>query len=266
MAEIQVFENPQALQQGAAKRLVELARAAIADHGAFHIALAGGSTPRGLYEWLARPELSAGIDWSRWHIWFGDERSVPPDHPDSNYRMAREALLDHVPIPDDQIHRMIAETDDREKCAKDYEGLLQDQLPRHGDGRPRFDLVLLGMGPDGHTASLFPGTTILEVEDRLVAPVWVEKLDTWRMSLTYPAINAAGHVMILATGESKAEMIRRVLGNTHEESTLPIQRIRPAGELEWFLDTSAAGRLSRCELEAGSSKLEVKCPGLTPKN
>ncbi len=237
---LRVFADTGALAEAAAERFAGLAEAAIAEQGRFCVALAGGSTPAGLYRRLAASPWRERLDWSRVEVFFGDERSVPPDHADSNYRMARETLLDHVPVPPGQIHRMIAETEERNARARDYADTLRDRLPTDDD-TPRFDLVLLGVGDDGHTASLFPGTPILDVRERLVAPVFVDRLATWRMSLTFPVLDAARHILFLAAGEAKAPVLERVFGAA-DGAPLPVQRLRPRGQCEWFVDRAAAGR------------------------
>jgi len=221
--------------------VVELAREAIAARGVFHLALAGGSTPKTLYRLLAQPRHAARIEWSRVHVWFGDERCVPYDHPDSNYRMAREALLDRVPLPPAQIHPMPTALSRLRLGATEYARLLRMLLPRDPAGHPVFDLVLLGMGPDGHTASLFPGTCGLHERERLVAAAYVDKLHAWRITLTLPAINAARHVMFLIAGAEKAAPLAHAMAGA--VPPLPVQRVAPSGELEWWLDTAAAAQL-----------------------
>ena len=238
---IHILEDPTTLAQAVAQRWCDLARAAQAERGVFTVALAGGSTPRLLYETLAAPPWRERMDWSRCEIFFGDERSVPPDHPDSNYRMARESLLDHVPIPPERIHRMHGERRPLEQAAEDYAACLA-ALPRDGEGLPCLDLVLLGLGPDGHIASLFPDTAILEEDQRWVAPVYVDKLATWRLSLTYPVLDHARQVVLLVAGEGKRQIVRAVLGGDGADS-YPVQRLRPRGELHWYLDAAAAADL-----------------------
>jgi 6-phosphogluconolactonase len=239
---IHILKDATELASAAARRVVDLAERAVAEHGAFHLALAGGSTPQGLYHVLARPEFSEKIPWEKVRVYFGDERNVPPDHADSNYRMARKSLLEHVPIPAEQIFRMHGE-DPPEEAAAAYAQVLKRELPADGNGWPQFDLVLLGMGPDGHTASLFPNTDILDSREHAVDAVHVPKLDTWRISLTFPTINAARHVAILVSGEKKADVTRHVLCHTPGAAPLPIQMVRPSGPVEWYLDADAAMHL-----------------------
>lgn len=232
-----IMQNADELFRAAAERVLELGRAAIADHEAFHLALAGGSTPAGLYRELARQ--ADALPWERVHIWFGDERCVPPDDDRSNFRMARETLLQHVPIPEAQVHRIHGE-DEPHAAAAAYDERLARSLPQE-EGGWRLDLLLLGLGPDGHVASLFPETDILGKHKALAAAVYVPKLESWRVSLTLPVINHAAHTMLLVSGAGKAEIVRRVLQGA--PAGLPIQMIRPRGSMEWFLDADAAARL-----------------------
>lgn len=244
--ELYVHPNPQTLSLAAAERWIELAGQAIAERGAFHAALSGGSTPKILYETLARPDLASQVEWHRVHIYFGDERAVPPTHPDSNYRMAELALLRHVPIPTTQVHPMETDLTRIRQNARAYEELLRTALPKDADGLPVLDLVLLGLGPDGHIASLFPRTCALREQSQLTMAVYVDKLHAWRMTLTYPVIDRARHVMLLATGQGKAETVRRALREPAPEmESLPVQRLRPAGTMEWRLDAEAAALLSK---------------------
>lgn len=237
---LHIHTDPAALAHAAAARCIELARSAQAGHGTFHVALAGGSTPRQLYRLLAT-DYRESIDWARTHVYFGDERCVAPDHPDSNYAMAHEALLRHVAIPPAQVHRIEADDPDPRAAARRYADLLQHRLPRpHAHATGCFDLVLLGLGPDGHIASLFPDTPILDEQRAWVAAVRVEKLSAWRISLTYPVLNAARHVALLVAGDGKAAVIRDVIATPGAAARYPAGRLHPAGELEWFLDHAAA--------------------------
>ncbi|WJW75901.1 6-phosphogluconolactonase [Thiohalobacter sp. IOR34] len=238
--QVSVLPSPEALAEAAARRIDEAARAAIRARGAFHIALAGGSTPRRLYRRLAESPFAEAIDWSHIHVYFGDERAVPPDHADSNYRMAEEALLSRVPIPREQIHPMRARPERIETDAASYAELLNRCLPRE-DGLPRLDLALLGVGPDGHTASLFPGTPVLEERQRLVAPVYVERLQSWRLTLTYPVLEAARGLLFLVAGSDKAPIVHRLFREPETGApALPVAAIRPGGEVQWLLDAAAA--------------------------
>jgi 6-phosphogluconolactonase len=236
-----VFDDAGSVARAAAARVAEVARESTGARGLFTVALSGGSTPRGVYELLAGEEFREGIDWPNVHVFFGDERMVPADRAESNYRMANEALLARVPIPPENVHR-IDGVGDAAANASAYESEMRGLF---GDAEwPRLDHVLLGMGDDGHTASLFPGTGVLKEGRLWVAPNWVEKLGAWRVTLTAPAINAARHVTFLVTGAAKAGRLREVLKGEHEPSRLPSQLIRPHdGTLEWFVDRAAASSL-----------------------
>ncbi len=204
---------------------------------AFHIALAGGSTPKQLYEHLAREYISK-IDWSRWHVWFGDERAVSPDDPASNYRLAEVSLLAHVGIPGTQVHRMPADGVLADGATR-YDAELRAGIARVLDGMPRFDVVLLGLGDDGHTASLFPGDAALDVRDRACTTSVAVKEPLDRLTLTYPAINAAAQVAFLVTGAGKEAALRGV-----QERNVPAAAVRPYdGEVVWFLDRAASAGL-----------------------
>jgi 6-phosphogluconolactonase len=233
---IQVVADPAAIATFAAEKIIALADIAIPRKGEFSIALSGGSTPKTLFQLLATDPYSKRIAWENWQIYFGDERCVPPTHPDSNFRMASEALLDHVSIPAEHIHRMKGEIDP-EDAATEYGQLLNQNF---GDGG--LDLILLGMGDDGHTASLFPHTTALgEMNHRCVANR-VEKLNTWRITMTAPFINRADEIIIMVSGAAKTARIEQVLQGPHDPETLPIQLISPqSGHLLWIMDAAAGG-------------------------
>jgi 6-phosphogluconolactonase len=242
---LQVFADASEVARAAALRFIEIARESIAARGRFSVALAGGSTPKRIYELLASDELSNQLDWSHVHIFFGDERCVPPDDAESNYRMANESLLARVALPEQNVHRMRGEGD-----AVANARLYEDELRGYFDGEdwPQFDLVMLGMGDDGHTASLFPGTRALDVHAAWVTANWVEKFNAFRVTLTVPAINHARHVMFIITGASKAERLQEVLYGAREPQRLPSQLIQPhEGGLAWFLDEAAAKLLRKDE-------------------
>jgi 6-phosphogluconolactonase len=229
--------DARALASRASERVLAAADSARAECGAFHIALAGGSTPRALYELLAQ----SGADFAQWHIYFGDERAVPPDHADSNFRMASEAWLARGGVPAAQVHRIRGELDAPAAAASYEEELAQSFGTREV---PRFDLVLLGMGADGHTASLFPGTTALSEARRTVAATWVEKLAANRITLTLRTLNAARHVLFLVAGADKAPALREVLFAREGAPQLPAARVRPwDGEVTWMVDRAAAAGL-----------------------
>jgi 6-phosphogluconolactonase len=242
---IEVLDDAAAVARAAAERFVASARDAIADHRRFSVALSGGSTPRALYSLLAARPYHDQVDWSRVWVFWGDERTVPPTDPESNYRMAREAMLYHVPIPTTQVFRMHGEHADPEKAAALYEVDLRRAFALAPGEVPRFDLILLGMGPDGHTASLFPHTAALHVADRLVVANHVEKLATWRLTLTAPVINNAAQVDFLVVGADKASALARVLQGPRDPDELPSQLVAPAdGETIWLLDRAAASQLT----------------------
>lgn len=233
---VQVFETPEQLAGAAARAFVEGAAEAIAERGRFAVALAGGSTPKATYEILARDHAER-VDWPNVHVFFGDERTVPPDHADSNYRMAREALLDHVPVG--PVHRMRGELPPDEAAAS-YEGELNEFF---GGEPPALDLVMLGIGEDGHTASLFPETSALEATGRLVVANPVPKLETTRLTLTAPFLNAARQVVFLVAGGGKAEVLERILEGDADPRAYPAKLVRPPGGPVWMLDRAAAGSL-----------------------
>ncbi len=234
-----MFDSPQELFRGGAEKFCEAGASAIQEHGRFTVALSGGSTPRGLHQELVA-NFSSQLRWAQVFFFWGDERHVPPDDPDSNYRMANETLLSKLAIPQDHIFR-VPELPDAGEAARQYEQTLQDFFRSAPGSFPRFDFVLLGMGPDGHTASLFPGTTALEENEHLVVANWVEKLKTFRITLTYPVLNNAASVMFLVSGEEKADMVRKALNEP--EANLPCQKVCPVnGELLWFLDKGAAAK------------------------
>ena len=239
----QVIVQPslEALSREAAARFQRLAADSIAAAGRFSVALSGGSTPRALYHLLGQSPLREAIDWPRVHLFWGDERFVPADHPDSNYRLAREAFISRVPIPAGNVHPVPTEGGDPEAAATQYE----ETLHRFFAPTLRFDLVLLGLGADGHTASLFPGSPALDEHDRLVVATHVPKLDAWRLTLTPPALRGARHAVFLVSGSDKAPVLREVLEGPYDPHRLPAQLVRPEkGELTWLVDEAAASLLS----------------------
>jgi len=246
---VEVVPDKRALMEAGAAAFAGAARAAIAAHGRFVTALSGGSTPRALFELLATERFAASIDWGRVHVCWGDERAVRPDADASNYRMAREALLDHVPIPPSQVYRIRSEKPPA-IAAEAYERTLRTLFATPaGPPRPvagaRFDLVLLGMGDNGHTASLFPGLHAVREAERWVVAESVAEVGMWRITLTPPVLNAARHVLFLVSGAGKAAMLRRVLEGPPDPDALPAQAIAPVdGVLEWLVDADAAAALS----------------------
>jgi 6-phosphogluconolactonase len=240
---VRVFSTLEDLSWAAACAFEDLARLKFVAGKTFCAALSGGLTPRLLYQILAGRALLGRIEWKNVQLFQVDERCVPPDHPDSNYRMIREALLDSGEIPPANFHRMQAEEADLEKAARDYAAELAGVLEPQDGLRPRLDIVFLGMGPDGHTASLFPGTAALEEQSLWVRPNRVERLGMSRLTMTLPLLNASAHVIFLVAGADKAETLRKVLEGPPGE--LPAQRIRPVdGSVSWFLDEASARKLS----------------------
>lgn len=233
-----IHTDLEALSRATAQACVDLIRRCQQDRGTAHIALAGGGTPKRLYQVLAEPEFRARIDWNRVHLYFGDERAVPPDHPDSNFYMARAALLDKAPIPEQQVHPIYADMPTIRQDAARYCRELQQWVPTGEDRMPQLDLVLLGVGDDGHTASLFPRTCILRERHRAAAAVYVPRLKSWRISLTYPVLEAARALWVLASGTSKTAILQRIW--QEPEAHLPIQALGPLPQLHWHLDQAAA--------------------------
>jgi 6-phosphogluconolactonase len=237
--EITVFSDKEQFIAGAAEFMAALAEESITARGRWTVALAGGGTPKPIYARLADAGYAQHIDWQRVHVFFGDERCVPPDDSRSNFRMAREALLDFVPLPAGNVHRMRGE-DDPALAALAYE--LEIQRLFRSIAPPAFDLICLGMGDNGHTASLFPGTAVLREQARWVVPQYVEVMQTWRVTMTAPLLNAARHVAFFVEGAGKAGMLHRVLHGPFDPDVLPAQMIQPVdGQLHWLVDAAAAG-------------------------
>jgi len=239
--QVRIFASPEHLFHAAAENFCRIGGQAIRDRGHFTVALSGGSTPRGLHEESVR-NFAQQLSWHDVFFFWSDERHVPPSDSDSNYRMANETLLSKLPIPGDHILRVPAELSDAGEAAQVYEQTMQNFFHVSPGSFPRFDLILLGMGPDGHTASLFPGTTALEEKQHWVVANWVEKFSTFRITFTYPVLNNAANVMFLVTGADKATMVGRALKDP--AANLPCQGVKPVdGELIWFLDQAAAAKL-----------------------
>ena len=237
-----VAPSAEALAQAGADRFIDAARRAITERGRFLVALSGGSTPKSVYPLISSPPRVRLVDWSRVEFFWGDERAVPPDHPESNFGVAYQMLIAHLPgVRPDAIHRMQGEAADLDAAAMAYEADLRLVFGTHGEEIPRFDLIWLGMGPDGHTASLFPGSDGLEVADRLVIANWAPGPGAWRLTLTYPVLNAAREVMFMAAGSDKSDALRSVLTG---ETELPAGRVR-AAVTDWLVDAAAAGELAR---------------------
>ena len=242
-AEIRIVDTARDLFQAAATEFIALAREATRSRGRFSVALSGGSTPRGLYALLAS-DTQPSIPWEKVCFFWSDERHVPPDHPDSNYRMANEALLSQVPLRPENVFRIHSEEPDAGAAALAYEQTLRTFFALQPGQFPRFDLILLGLGPDGHTASLFPRSLALGESKRLVVANWVEEFKTERITFTVPVLNHAACVMFLVSGEEKSRILRDVVENP--ESNLPAQRVRPdEGRLVWLADRAADSGLRK---------------------
>ena len=234
---VSVSEDAVGLASAAADWLLGLASDAIARDGRFLVALAGGSTPRALYQALAASPWRERTQWDRWEVFFGDERAVPPEDEASNYQMARQSLLDHVPVAAERVHRMEAERAELDAAAEAYSSLLAETCPRVGpDAVPRLDCILLGIGENGHTASLFQGDPSLQVRDRWAVRSRADYAPYDRITVTFPVLNTASHVAFLVSGGSKGDALRGVV-----QGTVPAAGVQPPdGELRWFLDADAA--------------------------
>jgi 6-phosphogluconolactonase len=243
--EIQIVENGEAVSRAAAEMLVSLALKKLKSKESIAIALSGGSTPRNMFALLVNDAaLCNRMPWDSVHFFWGDERHVPPDHTDSNFRMANQALLSRVPVSPENIHRIRAENPDADKAAEDYEQELREFFKLETGQLPAFDCVFLGMGLDGHTASLFPGTKALHEHERLVVSNWVGKFQSYRITMTAPVLNNADMVIFHITGEEKAEPLRVVLEGQKQTDLFPSQLIEPThGKLLWLVDQAAAGQL-----------------------
>ncbi len=243
--EYRVFEDAAALSHAAAQHFVDCAKAAVAQHGKARVAISGGSTPKSTFALLADPAqpYRAEMPWEKLEIYWVDERCVPPDDADSNYRMTRETLLDKVPIPSSQVFRMQGELDPEEAAAK-YESVIRGQFRLEGAQGPVFDMLALGMGDDGHTASLFPHTEAIHELGRIVVANHVPQKQTWRITLTWPVIVEARDLFFLIAGKDKADPLQRVLQGPYDPETLPSQLIQPrSGKLLMLLDKTAAANL-----------------------
>jgi 6-phosphogluconolactonase len=242
--EIRTLTTPQELFAAAAEEVVRAATEAVAQRGRFTIALSGGSTPKGLFNLLAVNARTV-LPWDRMFFFWGDERHVPPTDPDSNYKMADETMLSKIPVAAGNVFRMEAENPDAAAAAEAYEKTLQKFFALQPGQFPRFDLILLGMGPDGHTASLFPGSAGLQEKSRLVIANWVEKFKTHRLTFTLPVLNAAACVTFLVSGIDKAPALHEVLECNAPGEQYPSKLIQPVdGKLIWLIDRAAASQLS----------------------
>jgi 6-phosphogluconolactonase len=244
--EIRILPDGAAIAKRAAQEFVRAAAAAVREKGSFNAALAGGSTPKALYSLLVNdPALRSQVPWDKIHLFFGDERHVPPDHPDSNFRMATEAMISKSPLKPEQVTRIKGEYFDAEQAALEYEKALREYFKLKDGEYPRFDLLLAGMGNEGHTLSLFPGTKALHADGRLVVRNWIGKLNTERVTLTAPAASNAAQVIFMVTGADKAPALKAVLEGPFEPDQLPAQLLQPQnGRLLWLVDIAAASVLS----------------------
>ncbi|HEX8925660.1 MAG TPA: 6-phosphogluconolactonase [Terriglobales bacterium] len=243
-ARVAIFPDTKQADQFLAETFVELSRKAITERGTFFIALSGGGTPKPLYQLLGSAEWRKRIDWQHTHVFLGDERFVPLSNPASNFRMIDQALLSHLEIPKENIHPVATESGDPEAAAADYERQIKRAF---GNQAPRFDVNLLGIGTNAHTASLFPHTKALHERDRLVVPNYVEELSMWRITFTVPLINASRHILMQAYGEEKANPVYRVLLGPRDPDDAPAQFIHAEGDgnFTWVIDQAAAQRLPR---------------------
>lgn len=242
--DIIICDDRDALNVEAANRFVAIANDAIAERGRFMVALSGGSTPKMLFELLATDEWRGKVDWAKTHLFWGDERYVPKDHADSNYRMTREALISKIDIPEGNVHRVQTEGGTPDEVAHVYADTLR-KVFGIGEGEvPRFDLIHLGLGDDGHTASMFPGTQAMHETEKLVVAVWVEKFQSNRITTTPVVLNNAAEVQFLVAGGSKKDVVPQVIRGAYEPDRLPSQTVRPSnGTLRWLLDKDAAAGL-----------------------
>ncbi|HSK77969.1 MAG TPA: 6-phosphogluconolactonase [Thermoanaerobaculia bacterium] len=240
MTKVRVLDDTAALARAAAEEVVRAAVDAVRKSGRFTIALSGGSTPRALYRLLASDGFRDRLPWNAIHFFWGDERHVPPDHPESNFRMVREAMLDLVPVPPGNVHRIRAE-EEAERAAVEYEEDLRSFFALSPGEWPRFDLVLMGLGPEGHTASLFPGSPAISENERLVVAPWVEAHHTFRITMTPPVFNHAAEVLFLVSGGDKAPAVHAVIEGERDPALYPAQVVQ--GNVLWMVDRAAARNL-----------------------
>ena len=244
--EIRILEDGAAIAKRAAQEFVQAAASAVREKGSFNVVLAGGSTPKALYSLLVNdPTLRSQVPWDKIHLFFGDERHVAPDHPDSNFRMATETLISKSPLKPEQVTRIKGEYPDAARAALEYEKALREYFKLKDGEYPRFDLVLAGMGNEGHTLSLFPGTKALHADGRIAVRNWVGKLYAERITLTAPAASNAAQIIFMVTGADKAPALKAVLEGPYEPEQLPAQLLQPKnGKLLWLVDTAAGSMLS----------------------
>ena len=244
--EIRILADGAAIAKRAAQEFVQAAASAVREKNAFNVALAGGSTPKALYSLLVSdPVLHSQVPWDKMHLFFGDERHVPPDHPDSNFRMATEAMISKSPLKPEQVTRIKGEYPDADQAALEYEKSLRDYFHLKSGDYPHFDLLLVGMGNEGHTLSLFPGTKALHADGRIAVRNWVGKLDTDRITLTGPAASNSAEILFTVTGVDKAPALKSVLEGPFEPDQLPAQSLQPKnGKLLWLVDAAAGSLLT----------------------
>ena len=244
--EIRILPDAAAVARRAAQEFVQVAVAAVRAKGSFAVALSGGSTPKALYSLMVNDQtLRSQVPWDKMHLFFGDERHVPPDHADSNFRMAMEAMISKAPLKPEQVTRIKGEHPDTEQAALEYEKALREYFKLKDGEYPRFDLLLAGMGNEGHTLSLFPGTKALHTDKRLVARNWIGKLYTDRITLTAPTASNSAEIMFMVTGADKAPALKAVLEGPFEPEQLPAQLLQPKnGKLLWLVDAAAGSMLT----------------------
>jgi 6-phosphogluconolactonase len=244
--EIRILADGGAIAKRAAQEFVQAGASAVREKKVFNVALAGGSTPKALYGLLVSdPALCSQVPWDKIHLFFGDERHVPPDHPDSNFRMATEAMISKSPLKPEQVSRIKGEYPDTEQAALEYEKALREYFKLKDGDYPRFDLVLAGMGNEGHTLSLFPGTKALHADGRIVVRNWIGKLYTERITLTASAASHSAEIIFMVTGADKAPALKAVLEGPFEPEQLPAQALQPKnGKLLWLVDAAAGSMLT----------------------
>lgn len=244
--EIRILPDAAAVARRAAQEFVQVAVATVRAKGSFAVALSGGSTPKALYSLMVNDQtLRSQVPWDKMHLFFGDERHVPPDHADSNFRMAMEAMISKAPLKPEQVTRIKGEHPDTEQAALEYEKALREYFKLKDGEYPRFDLLLAGMGNEGHTLSLFPGTKALHTDKRLVARNWIGKLYTDRITLTAPTASNSAEIMFMVTGADKAPALKAVLEGPFEPEQLPAQLLQPKnGKLLWLVDAAAGSMLT----------------------
>jgi 6-phosphogluconolactonase len=256
-----IFSTPAAVAKAAAQLFASAAVKAVASRGVARIAISGGSTPKAMFELLAAEPFVAQVPWDKLDLYWVDERCVPPDNAESNYRMTREALLSKVPLPAERVHRMEGELEPEVAAAR-YESTIRNTFKLEGAETPTFDLILLGMGEDGHTASLFPHTEALDDLSHIAIANHVPQKDTWRITLTWPVINQGREVAFLIEGAGKAQVLHDVFLGPYQPDTFPSQIIRPAnGRLTLLLDAAAASKLASADSTGGAEHtgtLELK--------